>query len=73
MTTPRDLPPETVLQIVEQCVRETEAAIRRQEKIIEELRRDGHPAIGAKTLLRLFERDLKEYQGRLELLRVAQR
>jgi len=40
--------------------------IHRQNQIIRELERDGHPAVGAKTLLRLLEearRALAEQMG----------
>jgi len=48
---------------------EAEADIQRQEKVIAELRRDGHSAIGAATLLRLLQNDLEGYRKALAALR----
>src|SRR5438067_4204434 len=42
-----------------------QADIFRQKSIIQELERDGHPTVGARTLLRLLESDLDSIQRTL--------
>jgi hypothetical protein len=52
------MPPETELQVAERHVREGEERIARQEALIRELDRDGHPAtaeMGRKVLVTLNE------------------
>jgi hypothetical protein len=57
------------LETIQRLISETQASIGRQEKLITELKRDGHPAIGATTLLRLLENDLANYHKELDSLR----
>jgi hypothetical protein len=54
------------IEAIEKLICETEASIGLQKKVIMELRRDGRPAIGAATLLRLFESDLEGYRKVLD-------
>lgn len=57
------------VETIEKLILETQASIGHQEKVITELQRDGHPAIGATTLLRLLENDLADYRKVLDSLR----
>ena len=52
-------------------MREAEADVERQLRIIADLERSGHSALGAKTLLRLMEQILDGYRQALELIRAA--
>ena len=57
------------VETIKKLILETQASIGRQEKVITELQRDGHSAIGATTLLRLLENDLADYRKVLDSLR----
>jgi hypothetical protein len=54
--------PESRLEIVERQVIEAEAGVARQRRIIGELRREGHPASGSQTLLRLLNEAFGNYR-----------
>ena len=56
------------IETLTRLIYETEADIQRQEKVIEELQRDGHSFVGAATLLRLLENDLEGYRKALVAL-----
>jgi hypothetical protein len=56
------------IETLKRLICEAEADIHRQEKVIAELQRDGHTAIGAATLLRLLENDLEGYRKALAAL-----
>lgn len=58
------------LAMAERHVREGEAIVSRQRRIVDELRRDGHSTATAEQLLAIFESSLK---GLLDHLRLVQR
>jgi hypothetical protein len=60
------------VEIFESKIRKAEEDIDRQQKLIEELRRDGHPTHSAEILLQLFWDVLRTRERTLALLHQAQ-
>ena len=56
------------LAMAERHVREGEAIVSRQRRIVEELRRDGHPTATAEQLLTIFEASLQSLRDHLRLV-----
>ena len=61
--------PESRLEIAERQVRDAEEDVARQKRIVEDLVKAGHPAVGARTLLRLLQQTLDNYREALYLIR----
>lgn len=56
------------LKIAERHVREGEAIVSRQRRIVDELRRDGHDTADAERLLAVFEASLKSLWDHLRIV-----
>lgn len=59
---------EPILEEAEWRVREAEADVQRQAKLINELRREGHPTKGAEILLTLMVQALEQRRAALTAL-----
>lgn len=59
---------EAKIEMAERHIRQAEEHIRGQKEIIEQLRRDGHPTLGAEELLRTFEETLQTHRSDLDLM-----
>ena len=64
--------PESELATALRLYTEAQTDVLRQKRILDELQRDGHPALGARTLLQLLENTLAERQKILERVSVQQ-
>ncbi len=64
---------ETHLEMAKRHVREAEAIVARQRKLVEQLRRDGHDLVEAERLLRNFEESLEAHRQGLAHMRRARK
>jgi hypothetical protein len=60
---------EAEIEMGKRHIREGEEHIARQEQIVGELRRDGHPTAEAESLLKVFRETLASHKDHMELLR----